>query len=123
MFVSGHFTRDALGPLYDQVLQAIDADPLGHLSAFGRLYLATPDRRSMTELPLASIIHRVARTHPVQAAAAARALDQRMASLARAQEAEVAEATGSDRRSELERQRRQLERQRDGLARIAAGHP
>jgi hypothetical protein len=45
MFVGGNFSRAALGPRYQQVLDAIDADPRAHLAAFDQLFLAHPATR------------------------------------------------------------------------------
>lgn len=120
LVVGGNFTIDALGPLHTETLAAIAADPAGHFRAFERLYLAQrPGRRILTELHLPAFVAIIARHLPEQARQAARALLARSTSLARAQEAELAETTDESAAQEIARQRRQLEARRDALGRIA----
>lgn len=120
LVVGGNFTIDALGPLFNETLAAIAADPAAHFRAFERLYLARrPGRRTLTELHLPAFVAIIARHLPLPARQAARALLARSTSLARAQEAELAETTDESAAQEIARQRRQLEARRDALGRIA----
>jgi len=119
MFVGGNFSSAALGPQYQQVLDAIDADPRAHLAAFQQLFLAkSPSRRALTDLHLDSFLLHMNRHLPQEARAAARRLLGRMASLARAQEQEAAEADESS-SVEIGRQQRELVARREVLARVA----
>jgi enoyl-CoA hydratase/carnithine racemase len=120
MFVGGNFSRAALGPRYQQVLDAIDADPRAHLAAFDQLFLAHPATRlDLTDRHLDSFVARMARHLPQEAREVARRLLARMASLARAQAREMAEAADESSTGEIDRQQRQLVARRDVLARVA----
>jgi hypothetical protein len=119
MFVGGNFSPAALGPRYQHVLDAIDADPAAHLAAFRQLFLAqAPSRLALTDLHLDSFLRHMSRPLPEEARAAARQLLGRMASLARAQAQEAAEADETS-SVEIGRQQRELVARRDVLARVA----
>ncbi len=120
MFVGGNFTSAALGLRFNEVLRAIDADPRAHLSAFEQLYLGPrPSRLALTDLHLDSFLLRICRQLPREAGAVSRQLLARMASLARAQEQEMAEAADEALSTELGRQQRELVARREVLAQIA----
>ncbi|MEG3089113.1 hypothetical protein [Sphingomonas sp. PB4P5] len=119
MFVGGNFSRAALGPRYQQILDAIDADPRAHLAAFDQMFLSRPaNRLQLTDLHLDSFVARMNRHLPQEARAVARRLLARMASLARAQSHEMTEADESA-SVELGRQQRELVARRDVLAQVA----
>jgi hypothetical protein len=123
IIVGGGFNRAALGDAYDAIIAGFEADPLAHLEAFRRLYLTgEPDRTALANLPLVNVIRRVMRTHPQQAADAARELQARMAALGQTHEHEAMEATTIDAANELNRERRQLRRHREGLAMLMRGN-
>ena len=120
MYVGGNFTSAALGPRFNAVLDAIDADPRAHLVAFEQLFLAQrPSRLALTDLHLDSFLLRISRQLPQEARAAARRLLARMASLARAQASELAEAADEASSAEIGRQQRELVARRNVLARVA----
>jgi len=120
MFVGGNFTSAALGPRFQEVLNAIDADPRAHLRAFGQLFLDRPaNRLALTDLHLDSFLLRMSRHLPDETRAAARKLLGRMASLSRAQSREMAEAADEVSSVEIGRQQRELIARRDVLAQIA----
>ncbi|NIJ18684.1 DNA-binding SARP family transcriptional activator [Sphingomonas naasensis] len=120
MVVGGNFSSAALGPRYDAVVRAIAADPRAHLQAFQQLYVARPaSRLALTDLHLDSFLQMISRQLPQEARAVARQLLGRMASLARAQEQEMAEAADEAASGELGRQQRELVARREVLAQIA----
>lgn len=117
IMVGGGFSPASLGPLYDQILAAFDADPAAHLEAFRRLYLVgPPDRIALSDLPLGNVIQRAMRTHPAQAGVAARVLLDRVNALAQVQEREALETVNGEGVNEINRAR--LERQRDAITRM-----
>lgn len=119
MFVGGNFSRAALGPRYQQILDAIDADPRAHLAAFDQMFLSHPATRlQLTDLHLDSFVARMNRHLPQEAREIARRLLARMASLARAQSHEMTEADESA-SVELGRQQRELVARREVLAQVA----
>lgn len=120
MVVGGNFSSAALGPRYDAVVRAIEADPRAHLQAFQQLFIARrASRLALTDLHLDSFLQMISRQLPEEARAAARQLLGRMASLARAQEQEMAEATDEASSGEIGRQQRELVARRNVLARVA----
>jgi DNA-binding SARP family transcriptional activator len=120
MFVSGNFTSAALGPRFHEVLRAIDSDPRAHLRAFEQLFLTRrASRLALTDLHLDSFLLRMSRALPQEARTAARQLLTRMASLARAQTSEMAEAADEASSVEIGRQQRELVARRNVLARVA----
>jgi enoyl-CoA hydratase/carnithine racemase len=120
LFVGGNFSRAALGPRYQQILDAIDADPRAHLAAFDQLFLARPaSRLDLTDRHLDSFVARMARHLPQEAREVARRLLARMASLARAQAREMTEAADESSTVEIDRQQRELVARREVLARVA----
>lgn len=119
MFVGGNFSKGSLGPLYDQVLGAIDANPKAHMQAFRALFLDKPaSRLALTDYHLDTFLLRMAKKLPQDAKAASQTLLTRMAALARQQSSEMAEADSEGSAVELGRQQRELAARRDLLARI-----
>lgn len=119
LIVGGNFSRDALGPLVDEVNRAVQADPAAHIQAFERLYLTgRPNRRAITDLFLGNFIARIRTTHPQDARRLAERLQGLMGSLARVQESEALENTQDPAATEISRQRLQLEQRRTELAKL-----
>lgn len=109
LIVGGNFTPDALGPAHAAILNAVRENPREHFRAFERLFLSRePGRRTLTELFLPAFLTIISEYLPNEAKRAARFLAGRMASIARAQEAEYLESGSERDLDETRRQQRQL---------------
>jgi hypothetical protein len=122
IFVGGRMSPDALGPAYQQILDAIDRDPGAHMDAFERLFLTgKPNRHVVTDAFLVPFLRRVQPRLPDRVRSAAQRLKAQMDSLARRQAGEAADVETVRGEAEIARQRRQLERRREDLDRLVRG--
>lgn len=114
--VGGHFTPDALGPAYNETIAAIRESPVEHLGAFERLYLSTDaDLTHFADLHLPNLLQLLAPVAPEATRRIASSLEQRFASVARAQQAEIAAATEFSEADDVARRRRRLNARHDEL--------
>lgn len=67
MIVSGNFTKDALGPLYDQVRLRARAKPADYLRVFESLFLARPlNARAQSSLHLPFLLEMLGDLDPAK---------------------------------------------------------
>jgi hypothetical protein len=122
IIVGGHFTPDALGPEYDQIIAAVRADAREHLQAFERLYLgAELDTGRFADLHLPNLLRILAPVAPDATARLASALERRFANVAHEQEAEYAAATEAGETSDVARRRRRLNARYSELRALMTG--
>ena len=116
VIVGGHFTPDALGPEYDEIVAAVRASPQEHLDAFEHLYLASgagADR--IADLHLPNLLRLLASVAPEATRHAAERLREMFAQVAHEQETEFVAATEADAANDVARRRRRLNARNDEL--------
>jgi hypothetical protein len=121
--VGGHFTPDALGPEYDQILAAVRANPQEHLQAFEHLYLGPEaETARFADLHLPTLLRILAPVAPDAVAHLATALASRFSSVAHEQEAEFAAASEATEANDVARRRRRLNARLAELRPLIPGH-
>jgi len=117
--VSGTFTKDSLGDVYDRTLAELRADPAGHLQAFSQLFVQRPPpAAALSELQLPLLLQLTAPLLPEETRRVAAALSRRMGDSARARESAFLEGADEATALEINRGRQLLDQRRFDLARL-----
>jgi hypothetical protein len=125
LLVGGNFSKDALGPRYDQVLARARARPAEYLRVFESLYVSRPlNARAQSNLHLPFLLEVLRELEPVRVRQLASTLLTRYNSAAEVAEGVLEEEVAEDDTAEARPRRsssmaNRLRRRRNDLQRLA----